>query len=98
MGVTDHVQKASETYFSNSVKVLVFAASTLAQLPCGQVILVLGLLLLTRQYAAAEYWLKNWSWSRILADTADPCVSTGREESTWWSVIYLSYLALLAPK
>jgi hypothetical protein len=41
--------------FSNSVRVLVFAASTLAQFPCGHVILVLGLLLFPRQYAAAEY-------------------------------------------
>jgi hypothetical protein len=45
--------------FSNSVRVFVFAASTRAQLPCGQVILVLGLLLLPRQYAAAEYCEKN---------------------------------------
>lgn len=57
--------------FSNSVKVLVLAASTRAQFPWGQVILVLGLLLFTRQYAAAEYWLKNCSWSRTLADTAE---------------------------
>lgn len=48
-------------YFSNSVRVFVLAASTRAQFPCGQVIFVLGLLLLPRQYAAAEYWLKNWS-------------------------------------
>ena len=45
--------------FSNSVRVLVFACSTLAQFPWGQVIFVLGLLLFPRQYAAAEYWLKN---------------------------------------
>jgi hypothetical protein len=35
--------------FSNSVRVFVFAASTRAQFPCGQVILVLGELLLPRQ-------------------------------------------------
>ena len=35
--------------FSNSVSVFVFAASTLAQLPCGHVIFVLGELLLERQ-------------------------------------------------
>ena len=59
-----------KAYFSNSVSVFVFAASTRAQLPCGHVTFVLGLLLLPRQYAAAEYWLKNSSWSRTLADTA----------------------------
>lgn len=56
--------------FSNSVRVLVFAASTRAQFPWGHMILVLELLLLTRQYAAAEYWLKNCSWLSTSADTA----------------------------
>jgi hypothetical protein len=44
-----------QTHFSNSVSVLVLAASILAQLPCGQVIFVFGELLLSRQYAAALY-------------------------------------------
>lgn len=57
-------------YFSNSVSVFVLAASTRAQFPCGQVTFVLGLLLFPRQYAAAEYWLKNWSWSKMFAETA----------------------------
>lgn len=48
-------------YFWNSISVFVLAASTRAQLPCGHIIFVPGLLLFTRQYAAAEYWLKNWS-------------------------------------
>lgn len=58
------------TDFWNSVSVLVFAASTLAQLPWGQVILVLGLLLFDRQYAAALYCEKNCSLSRMAAETA----------------------------
>ena len=59
--------------FSNSVSVVVFAASTRAQFPSEQVILVLGELLLERQYAAAEYWAKNSRFERIGADTADMC-------------------------
>jgi hypothetical protein len=55
------VELAGLAYFSNSVSVLVLAASTRAQFPCGQVTFVLGLLLFPRQYAAAEYWLKNSS-------------------------------------
>jgi len=58
------------TYFSNSVSVVVSAASTRAQLPCGQVTFVPGLLLFPRQYAAAEYCEKNWSWSKISLETA----------------------------
>jgi hypothetical protein len=56
--------------FWNSVVVIVVAASTRAQFPCGQVTFEPGLLLFPRQYAAAEYWEKNWSWSRTFAETA----------------------------
>jgi hypothetical protein len=76
--------------FSNSVSVVVFAASTLAQLPCGQVILVLGLLLLPRQYEAAEYWLKNESWSSMEAETAGFCVSWC-SECKLGKISYLSF-------
>jgi hypothetical protein len=58
------------TYFSNSVSVFVSAASTLAQFPCGHVILVPVELLFPPQYAAALYWAKNSSWSRTLASMA----------------------------
>jgi hypothetical protein len=61
---------ADIAHFVNSIIVFVSAASTRAQFPCGQVTLVLGLLLFPVQYAAAEYWLKNSSWSRMLLDTA----------------------------
>lgn len=58
------------TYFSNSVRVVVSAASTSAQLPWGQVTFVPGLSLLPRQYAAAEYWEKNWSLLKTSVETA----------------------------
>jgi hypothetical protein len=56
--------------FSNSVRVFVCAASTRGQFPWAQVSLVLGELLLERQYAAAEYCEKNWRRLRRSVETA----------------------------
>jgi hypothetical protein len=57
--------------FSNSETVFVDADSTSGQLPCAQVTLVLGELLLDGQYAAAEYWEKNWRLERMSEEIAE---------------------------
>lgn len=55
-GVIDRgILRFVSTHFSNSVRVFVSAASTLAQFPCGHVILVPVELLFPPQYAAALY-------------------------------------------